>query len=271
MPLFMKNINRPADVEFFIRNAIDKKYNKVDIAPSYKFSSAEDEQCEKFIGNLNLIEDELRISTKVGKIYKNEKWSLAASFEDNLISIEKSFNNLKTNKIYQFSIHEFTGTEIDLRTLEHLNSLKKRGYIEQVGVCNASLASLKEISSTYDIDYIQSALNLFNRDQGMNILDFCRNNDIKFYAIKPFGGNLYQKYLNRQYVNQLKGVGNPYAVALCWLLSQSEIIYIVPGVSCLEQVDFITQTITSSNIDSKCFEEALAAIDSYKKGNKDER
>lgn len=64
-------------------------------------------------------------------------------------------------------------------TMSALVKLQKEGKIHEIGVSNINLAQLKEFNSFGRISYIQNRFSLLNRSMGAELVQYCKENDIK--------------------------------------------------------------------------------------------
>jgi aryl-alcohol dehydrogenase-like predicted oxidoreductase len=144
-----KNKIEKNNVIKIINHAINNKINTFDTASSYGTS-------ECLLGQ---IKKKLNIITKINT---NSKWVNLNSFLNN---INKSFEILNTNKINTILFHDpgilktFSGRII----FSHLNILKKKKIIQNVGVSIYDFSDLNFLLENYSFDIIQCPFNVLDR------------------------------------------------------------------------------------------------------------
>jgi myo-inositol catabolism protein IolS len=129
------------------------------------------------------------------KIFIATKTAPTAHKYDQVISCcEQSLKNLNTDYIDLLQIHwpsgSFSPQKIPIEeTLQAFIDLKNKGIIKRIGVCNFSLAQLKEAKQYAEIDSVQNNYSLLCRDNS-DVLRYCQQNNIRFLAYSPLAQGL---------------------------------------------------------------------------------
>jgi aryl-alcohol dehydrogenase-like predicted oxidoreductase len=159
-----------------IRAALDLGINVIDTAPVYGFGRAE-ETIRKAI-----IEADLRsyviIATKAGLSWSNGKIRRDASRARIMREFEDSLRRLGTDYIDIYQIHWPDPLTPMEETAEAMHALYQSGKIRAIGVSNFSAAQMEEFGRFAPIHVLQPPFNLFEREIEMEILPYCKKNNI---------------------------------------------------------------------------------------------
>jgi len=94
-------------------------------------------------------------------------------------NIEKSLQKLQLDTIDCFQVY-WPDKSVPLdETIGQLDRLKEEGLIRYTGVANFSLPQLKTALRGGKIDFIQFPYNLYRREAGSRLFDFCRQHQIQ--------------------------------------------------------------------------------------------
>lgn len=171
-----------------LQAAIDLGLNLIDTAPAYGWGRSEQVVGKALKGR----RDKAIVATKCGLWTDDDRGSFFAEFygktmrrslrPDTLqIEIERSLRNLDIDCIDLYQIHwpsvppDFTPVNV---TMECLLKLKQQGKIREIGVCNVSLAELKEYCACGLIATDQFRYSMVWRDAEKDILPYCAENNI---------------------------------------------------------------------------------------------
>lgn len=162
-----------------IRAALDLGYTHIDTAEVYGNGHTE-ELIGKAIEGYD--RDKIFITTKVFKTNLKH--------DDVIKSAKGSLNRMKIKHIDLYLVHSFN-PEIPLEeTIRAMNELIKKGWVKHIGVCNFSIAQLKEAQSysKVKIGANQMKYNLWaNTKPDLETFDYCQKNKIMIIAYKLFG------------------------------------------------------------------------------------
>ena len=112
--------------------------------------------------------------------------------------------------------------------------------VQFVGVCNFSLAQLKQAQDIVPVVSVQNQFNLWHREAEMDgILEYCVQSDLVFLPWRPFGGlGLSQRLGEVQPLARLaseRGI-SPQRLIIAWQLAKSSSILPIPGSCRLDHI-----------------------------------
>lgn len=157
--------------------ALKNGINHIDTSESYSGGKS-----EKLIGEAikNFDRDKIFIATKV------REWNL--TYDNIISSCYNSLKRLQTDYIDLYYIHK-QNKEVDVKTVcKALNYLLSKGLIKNVGLSNVGIKTIQEYNNylSKKIYAVQNQFNLICREsQKKGILDYCRENNIKFVCWRP--------------------------------------------------------------------------------------
>ena len=95
-------------------------------------------------------------------------------------------------------LHSVIFTKLPLiETYKEMNRMIERGKVKSLGLSNSNLKQLKEINEQYPISIYEGVYNLECKlNENIGIIDYCKNNNIVFYAYQPLRRN---RTANRNY------------------------------------------------------------------------
>lgn len=156
----------------------------IDTAPSYGRAEAVVGELIEGVG----VRDRLFIATKVG----------ADSREEGLAQIERSFANLRTDRIDMLAVHNLRDAANQLATLR---ALKAEGRIRSIGATTSSerqYEGFETLMRTHPLDVIQVDYALDNREAADRILPLAQDMGLTVMVNLPFGrGRLFEATRNR--------------------------------------------------------------------------
>jgi len=160
-----------------IHHAVNRGLTHIDTAESYG-----DGLCEDLVGRAikKFPRQKLFIATKV----REQKLEYA----DVIKSCKESLERLGTPYIDLFYVHKPSPTIPVEETARALNELLELGLIKHVGLSNVSVKTIQEYQKflSAPVYAVQNHYNLVCRESRVKgIIDFCAQNDIKFYAWRP--------------------------------------------------------------------------------------
>lgn len=191
--------------------------NYIDTARGYTVS-------EEFLGKaLKGMRDDFVIATK----------SMARGYEDMKRDIDISLNNLQTDYIDLYQVHNPSLEQLNIvisenGALQALKEAKEEGKIGHIGLTAHSIEVFK---IALDMDWIETIMFPFNivENQGLDCIRQCKEKDIGFIAMKPLAG----------------GAIEDGTLALRYIASYPEVTVIIPGMASLEEVEENTKAINN--------------------------
>lgn len=159
-----------------IHAALDKGINLIDTAPIYGLGLSE-EIVGKAVSQKK--RENIYIATKLGlqwnannQVYRNSEPPRIRE------EIEASLKRLRTDYIDIYQIHWPDPLVAMEEAASELAKLRKEGKIRAIGVSNFSASEMDEFRLTAPIHTAQPPYNLFEREAEMQVLPYCKKNDI---------------------------------------------------------------------------------------------
>lgn len=231
---------------------------------------------ERILGNLmeHTPREELTISTKfTPQMADNSENPVEQMFEGSL-------KRLKTDYIDYYWIHNDADVE---KWTPMVINLVKSGKVKHIGVSNHTLSEIKRVQKILveaglKLDAVQNHLSLLDRtSEQAGILDYCRQNNIEFFAYMvleqgaltgrynqdnpfPAGSVRAQVYNNKlpqltELLNNLQAIGDKHGIsiaqtAMAWAMAKGALPIIgVTKVNQVKDAQAVTQVqLTSSEI-----------------------
>jgi len=180
-----------------IHASIDAGVNLIDTAPAYGVGLAE-QIVAKAIRDRR---DKVVLATKCGLVWHTDKGQYHEiqygrrvhrflGPESIRYELEESLKRLGTDYIDLYQTHWQDETTPIEDTTGMLVRLKQEGKIRAVGVSNGSSARLEKYHRLGPVDSDQEEYNMLNRDVEVELLPYCRANDIAVLAYSPLAQGL---------------------------------------------------------------------------------
>jgi aryl-alcohol dehydrogenase-like predicted oxidoreductase len=159
-----------------IRAAVDHGVNLIDTAPVYGFGHSE-EVVGKAIADGQL-RSRVLIASKVGLEWKDGSVFRNASRARILQEVEDSLRRLRTDYIDIYQVH-WPDPQVSIEeTAEAMRTLFDQGKIRAIGVSNFSVDQMERFRRVAPLHVLQSPYNLFEREIEVDVLPYCRDNQI---------------------------------------------------------------------------------------------
>ena len=171
--------------------ALELGINWIDTAPNYGQGHA-----EKLISNH---QDRFFIFTKCGIVW-NEKGQTRRDLSPIWIrkDLENSLKRLKRDYIDGYMIHWVDPLYPITRSWEILIELKN-DKVRYIGISNLTIKQLRTCHAIYPIDFVQYRYNLIDRQVEKDVVPFCKENNIPFFAYSPLKSGLLFENFNSNY------------------------------------------------------------------------
>jgi aryl-alcohol dehydrogenase-like predicted oxidoreductase len=169
-----------------ILHALELGINFIDTAPVYGNYHA-----EELLGRtLKSKRNKTVIATKCGLIPGGRAVKHCLKPRSVRSELEASLKRLQTDYIDLYFIH-WPDRDTPLEdTLGEMSRLKQEGKIRLTGVSNFGPDLLKEAVKLADIAAVQNQYSFLNRQQGDEVFDICKKNDVAFLAYGPLAGGI---------------------------------------------------------------------------------
>jgi aryl-alcohol dehydrogenase-like predicted oxidoreductase len=181
-----------------IRAAYENGVTSIDTAPAYGQGLSEEIISEALQG---IPRDKVQILTKYGlrwdvkegefyfKTHSNDGKELdmykLSSPKSIFQECESSLRRLKTDYIDLYQAHWHDSSTPVSETMEAMIRLKEQGKIREAGVCNYSLALMKEAEETINLASNQVPFSMVLRDVEKEIVPYCIENKKSIIAYSP--------------------------------------------------------------------------------------
>lgn len=181
-----------------IHQAIEEGISWIDTSPVYGLGHS-----EWVIGEaLKNRGGKMKVATKCGlyldkdrKSHKNLKPEFI--FQD----VERSLQRLKIPVIDLYQCHWPDPTTPVEETWEAMSELVKQGKVLQIGVCNYNIDLLERINKIHPVYSLQIPYNIIRREHELDLIPYCRKNNIRVLAYSPL------------HLGLLSGKYNPHSLA----------------------------------------------------------
>lgn len=181
-----------------IRSAYEAGVTSIDTAPAYGQGLSEEIVAEALEG---IPRDKVQILTKYGLSWdtKEGEFFFKSQFNDGtdfdmhklsspksiIQECERSLKRLKTDYIDLYQIHWHDPTTPIAETMETILRLKEQGKIREAGVCNYSVALMKEAEKTIKLASDQVPYSMILRDIENELVPWCLDHGKSIIAYSP--------------------------------------------------------------------------------------
>jgi aryl-alcohol dehydrogenase-like predicted oxidoreductase len=159
-----------------IRAAFDQGVNLIDTAPAYGFGVSE-EIVGRAVANAGL-RAHVIIATKVGLEWHEGKVYRNATRDRITQEVDASLRRLRTDYIDIYQVHWPDPLVPIEETAEAMRGLYEQGKIRAIGVSNFSVGEMQRFQRVAPLHVLQAPYNLFERAVEVEILPYCRANNI---------------------------------------------------------------------------------------------
>lgn len=183
--------------------------NYIDTARGYTVS-------ESYIGEaIEGMRDDFILATK----------SMSRDYESMKKDIQISLNNLRTNYIDIYQVHNPTMEQLETVQSENgaLKALLEAKDKNQIGHIGLTAHSLEVFETAIDLPWVETIMFLFNivENQGLELIKKCKDKNIGFIAMKPLAGGAIENG----------------TLALRYIASFDEVTLIIPGMASVDEVN----------------------------------
>jgi aryl-alcohol dehydrogenase-like predicted oxidoreductase len=161
-----------------VGRALDLGINCFDTAEGYGMGSS-----ERSLGEaLGPRRDEAIIVTKFGMNYKDKPNYRDSSRERVFASIDKSLENLGTDRVDVFLVHWPDRLTPFEETMGALEEVVRDGKVRAVGLSNFKVEEIEACRRAFRVDVVQYGWNMFDRRMQREVLPYCEEHGIGFMA-----------------------------------------------------------------------------------------
>lgn len=183
-----------ADAIEVIRFVLDQGIRVLDTADSYALDDKEIHHGEhllrKALAAWSGPRDEVRVITKAGLVRPKGRWAPNASPEHLRKMVDGSLKALGVDRIFMLLLHVNDPKTPFEASLGALAELQKAGKIEHLGLCNTSIAEVRQAERHFPVKAIQNELSVMDRSSAADgLVELARRMNIPFLAHRPLGGH----------------------------------------------------------------------------------
>ncbi len=208
-----------------LRYGLDLGLSLIDTAEMYGEGGAEEVIAEAIASRRSEV-------FLVSKVYPHN-----ASRQGVIAACDRSLKRLKTDYLDVYLLH-WRGAVPLAETLEAFQTLQQSGKIRSYGVSNFDTADMQEAISLKNGSSIvtnQVLYNLMRRGIELNLLPWCRQQDMPIMAYSPIEQGRLINHKTLKAIAQERGVSTA-QVAIAWLLHQDNVI-VIPKSSDIDHVE----------------------------------
>ena len=181
-----------------VNASIDSGVNFIDTAPLYGKGLSEEFVAKAIKGK----RDKIILATKCGLRWEINKGLYSSDYapgepiyrylgkESVEYELEQSLKRLDTDYIDLYQTHWQDPTTPIEETMETLLSLKEKGEIRAIGVCNISLKEIREYKKFGQIDSDQEEYNILDRNIEDELMPWCINEHISILTYRTLSKGL---------------------------------------------------------------------------------
>lgn len=160
-----------------IHRALDLGINIIDTAPGYGFGQSEEIVGKAIKQAKN--RDKIIIADKFGLNLDSPTHVFRDSRPQSIIKeFELSLKRLQTDYIDLYQVHWPDPYTHQGATAEVLLKLLESGKIRAIGVCNYTIEQIEEFASVAPIHAVQHPFNIFEREEELSILTYCKKHNL---------------------------------------------------------------------------------------------
>ena len=243
-----------------IQAAVDQGISLIDTADCYCYDHTDFHHNEKLvIKALKGRRDQITIMTKVGCRRPGGAWTIDARPEYLTEAAHNCLKSLGVDIIDLLALNSPDSRVPFAESVGALARLREQGKIRHVGLCNAQVSHIEEARAIVPITSVQNRWHPQAREVEKNgVLDYCKRNQITFFAYSPFGGTLGAPTLGTLKLAEQarRRRVSPYRLVLAWMLAKSPICIPLPGA---RRVESILDSVSAA--DMELDSEAVKAVE----------
>jgi histidinol-phosphate phosphatase family protein len=188
--------DRPAEADAVdvIRFALDQGIRLLDTADSYGLDHRDlhygETLVRKALDGWSGRREDVRVVTKVGLARPKGRWVPNGRPEHFRKMVEGSLEALGVERIFLLLLHANDPKTPFEESLGALADLQREGKIEHLGLCNTTIAEVRQAERHFPVRAIQNELSVMNRASAVQgMVELARQLDAPFLAHRPLGGH----------------------------------------------------------------------------------
>ena len=187
---------RPSEEEAIslIHLALDRGIRLLDTADSYALGDRDlhygEHLARKALAAWSGPRAEVRVITKAGFARPKGRWVPNGRRDHLRRMVEGSLKALGVDRIFMLLLHGNDPKTPFEESLGALAELQKEGKIEHLGLCNTSIAEVRQAERHFPVRAIQNELSVIDRSSGVEgVVALARQMGVPFLAHRPLGGH----------------------------------------------------------------------------------
>lgn len=181
------------DAIALIHHALDAGIRVLDTANTYCLNDKDYHYGERLavdaIKSWSGPREEVKVITKVGLARPKGKWVPAGSARQLRTAVEGSLKALDVERLFLVQLHAKDSRVPFEETLAALGQLQREGKIQHLGLCNVSVAEIRQAQRHFQVETVQCELSVMDRAAANSgIVELTRQLGIPFLAYRPLGG-----------------------------------------------------------------------------------
>lgn len=188
--------DRPPEDEAveIVRFALDQGIRLLDTADSYAKDDRDfhygERLVKKALDGWSGPRDEVRVITKAGLVRPKGRWVPNGRREHLRKTVEESLKALGVERIFMVLLHANDPKTPLEESLGALAELRKEGKVEHLGLCNTTIAEVRQAERHFPVAALQNELSVIDRSSGVEgIVALARQMGVPFLAHRPLGGH----------------------------------------------------------------------------------
>lgn len=223
-----------------IQAAVDHGITLIDTADCYCYDHNDFHHNEKLILKaLKGRRERVTIMTKVGCRRPGGAWTIDARPEYLTEAAHSCLQALGVDTIDLLALNSPDSRVPFEESVGALARLREQGKIRHIGLCNVAVSQIDQARAIVPIVSVQNRWHPQAREVEKNgVLDYCKKNQLTFFAYSPFGGTLGAPTLGTLKLAEQarRRRVSPYRLVLAWMLAKSPVCIPLPGARRVESV-----------------------------------
>lgn len=194
--LCLSTEGRPSEEDAIavIQYALDQGIRLLDTADSYALTDRETHYGERLVRKALDAwagpRDDVRVITKAGLTRPKGRWAPNGRRDHLRRAVEGSLKALGVSRIFMLLLHVSDPKTPLEESLAALAELQKEGKIEHLGLCNTSIAEVRQAERHFPVRAIQNELSVLERSSALEgLVALARQMGVPFLAHRPLGGH----------------------------------------------------------------------------------
>ena len=225
-----------------LHTAFDAGVNVLDTADAYCWNEQDVGHNERLIARALASwsgdRSRIAVATKGGLTRPQGNWIPDGRAKHLIAACEASLRALDVDRIDVYQLHAVDPRVPFATSVRALDTLKRDGRVDRIGLCNVTVGQIEEARSITDIAAVQVELSVWNDDGILSgVAAYCLKHGIPLIAHRPLGGSKRNARTRADKVLSeiaRRHQASPFEIALAWLKDLSTLIVPIPGATRVE-------------------------------------